>query len=1034
MSFIDEEDLENISLGWFKEIGYSYVHGPDIAPDGKSPERNDLRKVFLLDRLRNALINLNPKVPAKTIESAITQITNPNIPGLLASNRQFHQWITKGFQISFMDGNEERGMLLKIIDFEAPTKNDFLVINQLKVAGPKYNRIPDVVVYINGIPIAVIELKNPADQKADIWDAYNQLQTYKDNIPDLFTSNVLLVISDGTYAKVGSISANEERFQRWRVIEKEQNLDPLGQFRELETLVRGLFDKRRLLDFIRSFCLFEEDGEIIKKIAAYHQFYAVNNAIERVVEASSSGGNRKGGVVWHTQGAGKSIEMACLAGKLLTDKRLQNPTLIFVTDRNDLDGQLFGVFSCSGGLLGEPPKQAENKEDLRGLLDNIPSGGIIFTTIQKFAKKKEEDKFPQLTSRENIIVICDEAHRSQYGFKARFDSKTGEIKYGLARGLRDALPNATFLAFTGTPISYADKDTQSVFGHYISIYDIQQAVEDKATVPIYYESRQAKLVLKKDAIPIIDSREEEIFADEDEVPENYKKKSRWAALEKLVGSPPRLKQIANDLIKHYEKRSEIQSGKALVVGMSREICASLYKEIIAIKPEWEDSSHMKGSIKVVMTAKASDKSDLQKHNTNKQQRDDLAKRFKDPNDPLKIVLVRNMWLTGFDAPCLSTMYIDKPMKGANLAQAIARVNRVFKDKPGGLIVDYIGFSPQLKEALATYTGDRGTGKPALDIEEALLILKEQIEIANDLLFPIEWENFQDKEKAFHLIPNCLEKILSVENGKQRFCDTVLKITQSFSLCSSTSEAMKLADKVAFLNAIRAPLIKDSRSESTPKEGIDYKLQQLLSESLVAKGVTDIFKVAGLKNPDISILSNAFLEEVYKIPQKNLAVELLQKLINDEVKTKFRTNVVKQKRFSEMLKASLNKYENRAIEAAQVIEELIEMAKKFREDLERGIALGLSSAERSFYDALAENPSAKKLMEEKVLANMAKELAEIIRRDANIDWQYKENVRAKLRLKIKTLLKRYKYPPDGQITAVETVLQQAETLGKELVAS
>ncbi len=1034
MSFLNEEDLENISIEWFKEIGYAYAHGPDIAPDGSTPERDDLRQVYLIDRLRTALIRLNPEVPNKTIESAILQITNPSIPGLVSCNRQLHQWITMGFLVSYLNGDEEKNIRLKIIDFEEPSENDFLVVNQLKVAGPKYNRIPDIVAYINGIPIAVIELKNPADENTDIWDAYNQLQTYKDNIPDLFSSNILLVISDGTYAKVGSLSANEERFQRWRVIEKEQDLDPLGNFRELETLVRGLFDQKRLLDFIRSFCLFEEDGEIIKKIAAYHQFYAVNNAIERVVEASSSGGDRRGGVVWHTQGAGKSIEMACLAGKLLTDERLQNPTLIFVTDRNDLDGQLFGVFAGSGGLLGESPKQAETKDDLRKLLEDIPSGGIIFTTIQKFAKKKEEHKFPQLTSRENIIVICDEAHRSQYGFKARIDSKTGEIKYGLARGLRDALPNATFLAFTGTPISFADKNTQSVFGHYISIYDIQQAVEDKATVPIYYESRQAKLELKKDAIPIIDSREEEIFASEDELPENYKKKSKWAALEKLVGSPPRLKQIAQDLVKHYEKRCEIQPGKALVVGMSREICASLYKEIIAIKPEWEDSSHMRGSIKVVMTAKASDKFELQKHNTNKQQRDDLAKRFKDPNDPLKIVLVRNMWLTGFDAPCLATMYIDKPMKGANLAQAIARVNRVFKDKPGGLIVDYIGFSPQLKEALATYTGDRGRGEPALDIEEALLILKEQIQIAHDLLFPVEWENFSEKGKAFELIPNCLEKILSIENGKQRFCDAVLRMTKAFSLCSSTDEANQFSEKVAFLNAVRAPLIKDSRSGGTPTEGVDYKLQQLLSESLVAQGVTDIFKVAGLKNPDISILSNAFLEEVYKIPQKNLAVELLEKLIKDEVKSKFRTNLVKQKRFSEMLKATLNKYENRAIEAAQVIEELIEMAKKFREDLEKGISLGLSSAERSFYDALAENPSAQQLMEEKVLANMAKELAEIIRRDANIDWQYKDNVRAKLRIKIKTLLKRYKYPPDEQVTAIETVLQQAETLGEELVAS
>ncbi|WP_413440136.1 type I restriction endonuclease subunit R [Synechococcus sp. MIT S1220] len=1030
MAFISEDDLEQMTLEWFQEIGYTFIHGPLLAPDGETPERDDFRQVVLTGRLRSALTKLNPGVPAATIESAVLQLANPNTPGLLASNRQFHRWMTTGLPITYMDGNQEVGIRLKVIGFDDPKSNDWLVVNQLTVKGPKHERRPDVVVYLNGLPIAVLELKNPADEKADIWAAFNQLQTYKDNIPDLFTSNVLMVISDGTYARVGSLSASKERFQQWRVIDAEQDLDPLGKFRELETLIRGLFDQKRLLDFIRYFCLFEDDAKIIKKIAAYHQFHAVRAAVERVAEASKPGGDRKGGVVWHTQGAGKSIEMACLAGKLLADQRLQNPTLVMVTDRQDLDGQLFGVFAGAGDLLGENPQQADSRQELRDLLANRPSGGIIFTTIQKFGTEDGEDKFPTLSDRHNVVVICDEAHRTQYGFKGRLDNKTGEIKYGLAKALRDALPEATFLAFTGTPISQDDRDTQAVFGHYVSVYDIQQAVEDGATVPIYYESRLAKLGLKESVLSGVDDQVDELFSDEDDIPAAERAKSRWAALEALVGAEPRLKQVAADLVSHYEQRSKTQPGKAMVVAMSRDICARLYDAIVALRPDWHDTDTSRGAIKVVMTASASDEQHLQPHHTSKQQKKDLEKRFKDPADPLKIVIVRDMWLTGFDAPCMATMYVDKPMKGANLAQAIARVNRVFKDKPGGLIVDYIGIAPQLKEALATYTAAKGKGKPTLDTSEAIRILKEQLQIAKDILHPVDWSGFREKGKALELISNCLDHILGIADGKQRFCDTVLKVTKAFALCGTTDEAVEVMDEVAFLQAVRAPLIKgDGPGRVTD---VNYELQQLLSESLVAEGVMDVFKVAGLKNPDISIMSDQFLAEVAKIPQKNLAVELLQRLIKDELKTKFKTNVVKQKRFSELLTASLNKYSNRAVEAAQVIAELIEMAKKFREELERGVALGLTDAEVAFYDALADNPSAQELMKEDVLATMARELAEMLRRDATIDWQFKENVRAKLRLKIKTLLKRYKYPPDQQVTAIDLVLQQAETLGEELV--
>ena len=1032
MALITEDHLEQQCCEWFTELGYAHVFAPQLDSDGTAPERTDFRQVVLTGRLRSALQRLNPEVPASTIASAVLQLANPNVPGLLASNRNFHRWMTQGLPITYMDGNQQVGIRLKVIGFDDPASNDWLVVNQLAIQGTKHNRRPDVVVYLNGLPLAVIELKNPADEKADIWAAFNQLQTYKQDIPDLFTPNVLLVISDGIQARLGSLSADRERFQRWRTIEGENHLDPLGNHRDLETLVRGIFDKGRLLEFVRSFCLFEEDGQIIKKIAAYHQFHAVRAAVESVVKASRPDGDKKGGVVWHTQGAGKSIEMACLAGKLLTDPRLENPTLVMVTDRQDLDGQLFGVFAGAGDLLGESPKQADSRQELRDLLANRPSGGIIFTTIQKFAIEEGEDTFPALTDRHNVVVICDEAHRTQYGFKGRFDTKTGEIKYGLAKALRDALPQATFLAFTGTPISQDDRDTQAVFGEYVSVYDIQQAVEDGATVPIYYESRLAKLALKEPLLPQVDERVDDLFSDEDDIPAAERAKSRWAALEALVGAEPRLKQVAADLVAHFEQRSRTQPGKAMVVAMSRDICARLYDAIIALRPEWHDEDPKQGAIKVVMTASASDEQYLQPHHTTKQQKKDLEKRFKDPADPLKIVLVRDMWLTGFDAPCMATMYVDKPMKGANLAQAIARVNRVFKDKPGGLVVDYIGIAPQLKEALATYTAAKGKGAPTIDTTEALRILKEKLQVARDLLYPIDWGGFRDPKRAMALLPNCLDHILELPDGKKRYCDTVLAMTKAFALCGTLDEAMALDPEVTFLQAIRAPLVKgdDIGGDGRAPKNVDFQLRQLLSEALVADGFTDVFKIAGLEKPDISILSDQFLAEVSKIPQKNLAVELLQRLLREEVQTRFKSNVVQQKRFSELLQASLAKYANRSIEAAQVIEELIAMAKQFREEAEKVAAKGMSVAEVAFYDALANNQSAQELMGDEVLMKMARELAAKLRGNLSIDWQYKENVRARLRTMIKALLKRYKYPPDQEAAAIELVLLQTEMISEE----
>lgn len=1034
MALISEDDVEQQALSWFRELGYTHLFAPDLAPDGSAPERRDYRQVVLTGRLLTALRRLNPDIPSQTLESVALQVANPNLPGLLASNRCCHEWLTQGVKVTYLHNGETRGERARLIDYDNPSANDWLVVNQLSVTGAKHTRRPDLVVYVNGLPLAVIELKNPADENADIWKAFQQLQTYKEEIPDLFLTNVALVISDGTHARIGSLSADEERFPRWRTIDADP-LDPLGHHRDLETLIRGVFDHRRFLDLTRYFCVFEDsDGGIVKKLAAYHQFHAVQLATERVVAASRQGGDRKGGVVWHTQGAGKSLEMACLAGRLLSDPRLENPTLVVVTDRTDLDGQLYGVFASAGTLLAESPQQADSRADLREKLANRPSGGIVFTTIQKFAPDEGESRLAPLSTRRNIIVICDEAHRTQYGFKAWIDAKTGEVKYGLARALRDALPEATFLAFTGTPISQDDRDTQAVFGSYVSIYDIQQAVEDGATVPIYYESRLAKLDLKPDLGGTLDARADEIFADEDDIPSQERAKSRWAALEALVGAQPRIDQIAQDLVQHFEQRQRSLNGKAMVVCMSREICARLYDAIVRLRPDWHDSDIRKGRIKVVMTSNASDPALLRAHSTSKDDKKTLETRFKKPDDPLQMVLVRDMWLTGFDAPCLATMYVDKPMMGAQLAQAIARVNRVFRDKPGGLVVDYIGIAPQLKEALATYSASKGRGAPTIDTADAFRILKEKLAIAADLLHPVDWSGF--RTNALGLLPVCLDHILELPDGKTRFCDTVLSLTKAFALCGTTDAALAHAEEVAFLQALRAPLVKgnDAGTDGRTPGQVDAALRQLMSDALVSGGVTDVFKLAGLDKPDISILSDEFLAEVAKMPQKNLAIELLQRLLKEEVKTRFRTNLVKQRRFSELLQASLSKYANRSIEAAQVIAELIEMARRYRDDANAAEREGLSPAEKAFYDALADNPSAKALMKDETLRKIAHELADKLRRNLTVDWEVRDSVRAKLRLMVKSVLSRSGYPPDQAVTATELILQQAETLASELMTA
>ncbi len=1032
MALVTEDQVESQCIDWFEDLGYRYRRGYDVAPYGETPERTDYRSVVLEDRLLSALTRINPDIPGTAIGDALSQLTNPNIPALMSCNRQVHQWLTRGVKVTWHEGKQEIGRQLEVIDFDNPENNDWLVVNQFTIHGQKHTRRPDVLVFLNGLPLAVIELKNVADENADVWAAYNQLETYKNDVPDLFNYNVCLVISDGVYARQGSLSANKERFMRWRTIDG-TDLDPLGRNRELETLIRGLFNKRVFLDYLRYFCVFEDDTTIIKKIAGYHQFHAVRTAVESIVAVSSREGTKKGGVVWHTQGAGKSIEMACLAGRLISEPRLGNPTIVMVTDRQDLDGQLFNVFVGAGDLLGESPKQANSRSELREHLMNRPSGGIIFTTIQKFGLEPGEDRFPVLTDRHNVVVIADEAHRTQYGFRARFDSESGAIRYGLAKSLRDGLPNATFLAFTGTPISRGDRDTRAVFGEYVSIYDIKQAVEDGATVPIYYESRLARIALNEAALPTIDDEVEDVLDSETaDEREKERAKSQWSELEAIVGADARLQEIAEDLINHYETRSRTQPGKAMIVTMSRDICVRLYDKIIEIRPDWHSDDHLQGAIKVVMTASASDEAYLQPHHANRLQKKDLEKRFKDPDDPLKIVIVRDMWLTGFDAPCLATMYIDKPMQDANLAQAIARVNRVFKDKPGGLVVDYVGIAPQLREALATYSAAKGRGQLTIDSSEALGILKEKIQVARDLLHPVDWSGFETK--ALSLIPECLDHVLEQEDGKRRYSDAVLQMTRALALCGTLDEAQELSREVAFHQVIRAPLVKGGGGDAPPKKDVNYELRQLMSQAIVGEGVADVFKIAGLETPEISILSEDFLKEVMKMPHKNLAVELLQRLIRDEVKARFKTNVVKQRKFSDLLAKSLGKYANRAIEAAQVIEELIAMAKQFRDDLKRRESHNLTDEEEAFYDALAKNESAQELMGEEVLVGMAREIAKKLRENLTVDWAVRESVRARLRLLIRSLLRKYGYPPDQQKDAVEMVLKQAEVISEESVAA
>ena len=1021
-----EDQLEQETLSWLADVGYTPLYGIDIAVDGSSPERSNYVQVVLVERLRKAINRLNPSIPQVAREDALRQVLNLDTPVLLAANRHFHRLLVNGVPVQYQKDGETRGDFVRLVDFAYVAANEWLAVNQFSIKGAKYTRRPDIILFINGLPLVLLELKNPVDENADIWKAFDQVQTYKEQIPDVFQYNEVLVISDGSQALMGSLSADAERFMAWRTIDGVE-LDPLGQFNELETLIRGVLAPEYLLDYLHFFVLFEDDGTLVKKIAGYHQFHAVRSAINQVVDASRPGGSHKGGVVWHTQGSGKSITMTCFAARVMRETAMENPTIVVITDRNDLDGQLFGVFSLSQDLLREQPVQAGTRQDLRAKLANRPSGGIVFATIQKFMPGEDEDTFPVLSDRHNIVVIADEAHRTQYGFEAKFKGDAKGYQVGYAQHLRDALPNATFVAFTGTPVSAEDRDTRAVFGDYIHIYDMQQARDDGATVAIYFESRLAKLGLKQESLPTIDAEVDELAEDEEE-DQQARLKSRWAALESIVGAEPRIRQVADDLVAHFEERSKAQSGKAMVVAMSREICVHLYDAIVALRPDWHDDDPERGEIKIVMTGSASDKPLLRPHIYSKQTKKRLEKRFKDPDDSLRMVIVRDMWLTGFDAPCVHTLYVDKPMKGHNLMQAIARVNRVFRDKQGGLVVDYIGIANDLQQALKEYTASKGRGRPTVDAHEAYAVLEEKLDVLRGLLHDFDYSGFLIG--GHRLLAKASNHILGLEDGKKRFCDTALAMSKAFTLCCTLDEAKAVREEVAFFQAVKVLLTKkDISAKKKTNEERELAIRQIIGSAVVSEDVVDIFSAVGLDKPNIGILDEGFLNDVRNLPERNLAVELLERLLEGEIKTRFASNIVQHHKFSDMLTNVITRYQNRAIQTAQVIEEMIDMAHKFREAALRGEALGLSEDEMRFYDALADNESAVRELTDDILKKIAHELTENLRQNLSVDWSERESVRAKLRLMVKRILRKYKYPPDKEASAVELVLQQAQALGE-----
>ena len=1036
MTIVTESIVEDAALDWFRALGYQVLGGADLGPD-PTAIRKSYAEVVLDSPLRGALARINPTLPRDALRDAQRKLMRPNGATLADRNRDFHRMLVDGVGVEYRspDGNI-RGEQVRVLNFENPEANFWPVVSQFTVEEDQHRRRPDIVVFVNGLPLAIIELKNPVDETATVRSAYRQLQTYKTELPALFACNALLGVSDGLNALVGTLTAGREWFKPWRTITG-QELAP-AFYPELRVLIEGVFEKSRFLALVRDFIVFEDDGgAVAKKIAGYHQFHAVETAVAETLRAAElqraremrqvigryeSGrpggdtGDRRIGVVWHTQGSGKSLTMAFYAGRIVREPAMGNPTVVVLTDRNDLDDQLFGTFARCSDLLRQPPVQAESRADLRAKL-SVAAGGVIFTTIQKFFPEEKGDRHPLLSPRRNIVVIADEAHRSQYDF---ID--------GYARHMRDALPNASFIGFTGTPIELQDANTRAVFGDYISVYDIQRAVEDGATVPIYYESRLAKLALDEAARPSIDPDFEEATEGE-EVERKERLKTRWAQLEAIVGTEQRLRLVAEDIVAHFDERTEAMAGKAMVVCMSRRICVDLYDDLVRLRPDWHDDDDAGGRIKVVMTGSASDPPAWQPHIRNKPRREALAKRFRDSGDAFQVVLVRDMWLTGFDAPSLHTMYVDKPMRGHGLMQAIARVNRVFRDKPGGLVVDYLGLSHELKQALATYTESGGTGQTAVDKARAITFMLEKHEVCRAMLHGFDfgpWTTGTPAERL-GLLPPAQEHLLAQEDGKDRFVAAVRDLSRAFALAVPSDEATRIRDDVGFFQAVQSVLAKRAAIETRPQEELDNAVRQIISRAVAPEGVIDIFAAAGLQKPDISILSDEFLAEVRGMEHRNLAVELLEKLLRGEVTSRRRRNVVQARSFAEMLDLAIRRYQNRSVAAAQVIEELIDLAREMREAGARGEQLGLSDDELAFYDALETNDSAVQVLGDETLCVIARELVRTVRANVTIDWTLRENVRANLRRLVKRILRKHGYPPDKQESATRTVIEQAEVL-------
>jgi type I restriction enzyme R subunit len=1073
MTKITENTIEAFAIELFEKLGYDYVYAPDIAPDGDMPERESYEQVLLVDRLRKAVKRINKSIPADAQADAVKELQRIASPEILANNETFHRLLTEGIPVSKRVDGIERGDRVWLIDFKNPLNNDFVVANQFTVIEHNQNKRPDVILFVNGLPLVVIELKNAVDENATVHSAFKQIETYKTIIPSLFTYNGFVIISDGLEAKAGSISAAYSRFMAWKSADGKVEASHLVS--QLETLILGMLNKDTLIDIIRHFVVFEKSKredpktgivtiETVKKLAAYHQYYAVNRAVESTLRASGyvlkdgkplinltespedyglpgvisqPVGDRKGGVVWHTQGSGKSLSMVFYTGKIVL--AMDNPTIVVITDRNDLDDQLFDTFAGSKQLLRQDPVQAEDRNQLKELL-KVGSGGVVFTTIQKF-QPDNGNVYELLSNRENIVVIADEAHRTQYGFKAKtIDDKNEKgdvigkkIVYGFAKYMRDALPNATYLGFTGTPIENTDVNTPAVFGNYVDIYDIAQAVEDGATVRIYYESRLAKVNLSEEGKKLVEELDDEL--DQEDLTDTQKAKSKWTQLEALVGSETRIAQIAKDIIYHFEQRQAVFEGKGMIVTMSRRIAADLYEAIIKLKPEWHSEEQNKGVIKVVMTSASSDGPKISKHHTTKEQRRALAERMKNPDDDLKLVIVRDMWLTGFDAPCMHTLYIDKPMKGHNLMQAIARVNRVYKDKPGGLIVDYLGIASDLKKALSFYSDAGGKGDPTILQEQAVQLMLEKLEVVSNMYHGFQYEDYfkADTSKKLSMILAAEEHILGLEDGKKRYINEVSALSQAFAIAIPHDQAMDAKDEISFFQAVKARLAKfDGTGSGKTDEEIETTIRQVIDKALVTEKVIDVFDAAGLKKPDISILSEEFLLELKGMEHKNVALEVLKKLLNDEIKARAKKNLVKSKSLMEMLENAIKNYHNKILTAAEVIEELINLSKNIVEMDNEAKAMGLTDYEYAFYTAVANNDSAKDLMGKEKLRELAVVLTESIRKNASIDWTIKDSVKAKLRVAVKRLLRKYGYPPDMQLLATDTVLKQAELIAEELM--